>query len=545
MSASPVGGGSPSRGRGLLRLPPRVWGPLLLALCLRLPGIGFGLPEFSPERDEILVVESAIGMFGGSWRPIDFRYPPLFATLVRIAQQPVAWWLEAAGIIEDGPGTIAYFAARPTAFYIAGRLLALVSGLATVWLAGRLGASLGGPSAGLLAALVLAIAPLHVEMSRIARVDAALAMWTTAALVAAVEHARRPSRRSAIATGLLTGLAVGTKYSGVCLLPLCAAVACRPLEERHRLLRTRPRRVLVLLAIPFAVLLLANPALVAWLPEAVQRAAWLPRFVVQRFNPAREPGYILYPRELVGASFGAGLLAASAVGGVRLVRRREPGSGFLFLFVAVYSALFLFAQTAYDRFLLPLIPVLAAIAAVGIAATARALSLRPALVLFVAAVPSLPFLVSRVVTTATSGHTWLRLVHRIEREVPPGRSVLILGIDEQPLLVDQGAPAFDALLLLNPAAALGRERYAIEREKALAFRRQLSRPSYRLRRVGAETWRATALRARPGAIVALRELPTGRDAAPPEGYTPWIAFEPGWFCRGAPHYLSLREDLAR
>jgi len=75
-------------------------------------------------------------------------------------------------------------------------------------------------AAGLLAALFLAVSPLHVVISHYIKEDVPLALWSTLALVFYVRLARDGRRRDYLLATFVTGLALATKYSAVALLPI-------------------------------------------------------------------------------------------------------------------------------------------------------------------------------------------------------------------------------------------------------------------------------------------------------------------------------------
>jgi hypothetical protein len=51
---------------------------LLIALIVRVWGIGFGLPFANARPDETAIAGPAVGFLGGDLRPENFFYPTLF-----------------------------------------------------------------------------------------------------------------------------------------------------------------------------------------------------------------------------------------------------------------------------------------------------------------------------------------------------------------------------------------------------------------------------------------------------------------------------------
>ena len=95
----------------------------------------------------------------------------------------------------------------------------------TIGITGVLGRRLSGPRVGLLAALVIAIAPLALRVSTALRNDEALVLLVIATVYAAVTLYRSDRPFSALLVGSLAGAATAVKYSGVfALIPALAVV---------------------------------------------------------------------------------------------------------------------------------------------------------------------------------------------------------------------------------------------------------------------------------------------------------------------------------
>jgi len=135
-------------------------------------------------------------------------------------------------------------------FVLGGRVTNALLGTATVALAGLLGRTLGGRRRGLVAALVVAVSPLFVEVSRQLRDEPAQVLFIVAAAWAAVTLAAPSSREvsagegaspgmrdshlAALAGGL-AGVATAVKYTAVfALLPALLAAALTTLSEDSR-----------------------------------------------------------------------------------------------------------------------------------------------------------------------------------------------------------------------------------------------------------------------------------------------------------------------
>ncbi len=111
-----------------------------------------------------------------------------------------------------------------------GRLVSAAAGTASVYLLYRLGRQAFGRPAGLVAALLLAVAPLHVAYSHMAVTDVTATMLSLLALLLLLQAAQGAGGRRLVAGAVLAGLATSTKYNlGLLVLPatVAAVYACR------------------------------------------------------------------------------------------------------------------------------------------------------------------------------------------------------------------------------------------------------------------------------------------------------------------------------
>lgn len=196
---------------------------LLLGLGLRLGGIGWGLPRydaalasgtavrssFHPDEDKILRQLAQMRPEVWDFHPGDFGWGTLHTYLVG----GVLWGGRLMGAVEHPlrafreatPGEL------PRVFRI-GRAVSAAFGVATLVPVFLLARRAAGPVAGLLAATVLAVSPLHVVHSQFLNADVALGFWIALATLCL-------DRGVPWLSGLTAGLALATKPSAVFLLP--------------------------------------------------------------------------------------------------------------------------------------------------------------------------------------------------------------------------------------------------------------------------------------------------------------------------------------
>jgi 4-amino-4-deoxy-L-arabinose transferase-like glycosyltransferase len=306
------------------------WGSPWLALAalfvaaaaLRLVGVRYGLPFPLLNPDEANVVPRAWRMAnGGGFDPGWFDYPSLLMYVLT----PFQLWA-------DEPD------------YLAARLVLVglsVAGIAAAW---WLGNRAYGFLAGFVAAAVTAVATAHVEYSRTAVTDVPLTLGVAATLALLV-------RRQLIPAGIAIGLTAAFKYPGfVLFVPLVIAGW------------GRWRRLAVAAALAPAAFLAASPYFVVHLGDAVGdvlrvqrdgRRGWL-GFESDHWTPI---AFVDRLWESVGP------ILLIAIGGLAVaLARRTLADRVLAAFVAVYFLTLLPLDAHFDRYVLPLVPPLGALA---------------------------------------------------------------------------------------------------------------------------------------------------------------------------------------
>jgi hypothetical protein len=209
----------------------------VLALCLRLVGLGWGLPcaahwyPYHPDERDIAIAVFQLDFLGGQFNPHFYNYPSLYLYLSYFVHGVM-------GLC----GKTHLFTAQTSEIWpemreliVAGRLVSAVLGAATVplvYCTGKSCQKLLPKAVGLptLAALLLCFAPAHLQHSHFATVDISATFFCTAAVWAATWAlcASSPQRRRQLLYlgGLCAGLAAATKYNAVIAImaPLTAAL---------------------------------------------------------------------------------------------------------------------------------------------------------------------------------------------------------------------------------------------------------------------------------------------------------------------------------
>jgi 4-amino-4-deoxy-L-arabinose transferase-like glycosyltransferase len=306
------------------------WGSPWLALlallagaaAIRLAGIQYGLPFPLLNPDEENIVPRAWRMsHGGGLDPDWFDYPSLLIYVLA----PFQHWA-------DEPS------------YLAARLVLVALSLGGVAGAWWLGSRAYGFAAGFVAAAVTAVATVHVEYSRMAVTDVPLTLGVAVTLALLV-------KRQLVPTGIAIGMTASFKYPGfVLLVPLIVAGW------------GQWRRLAVAAALAPVAFLATSPYFAVHLGSAIAdvrrvqrdgRRGWL-GFEDDPWTPI---AFIDRLWEGIGP-----VLVIAVAGLVLAIVQRTLADRVLAAFVAAYFVTLLPLDAHFDRYVLPLVPALGALA---------------------------------------------------------------------------------------------------------------------------------------------------------------------------------------
>ena len=190
-----------------------------IALALRLYGVEWdsGYP-FTPHPDERAILmrvgELALPSPGEVGDLLDADRSPLNPRWFPYGSFPLYLLKGFQGLLSALPGVEIHD------LRVLGRALSALADTATVGLVYLLGARLYGRREGLLAAIFVALAVLHVQLSHFFAVDTIMAVCAVAALYLLARVAREGRARDSLAAGVVIGLGIATK---VTLMPIYGA----------------------------------------------------------------------------------------------------------------------------------------------------------------------------------------------------------------------------------------------------------------------------------------------------------------------------------
>ncbi len=316
--------------------------PVGAAALLGAWGLSFGLP-FLYRPDEDVMVGRAVHMAAeGSLDPLFQNYPPLVFDLFAVGEKLAA--LVGLGTLVDPRH------GDPTAAYLVGRTLSAAAAAVTVGLVFQAGRRAYGLLPAVVAASVLALAPLAVRQAHFATTDGIQVTLMVAAMLAAIS-AR--TGRGFAAAGALCGLAAASKYTGVMALVFVLAMAWHS-PARRRAAGASAGAAAAGFLLPCWVVLL----------HPMQYAGGV-LFLGGRGYGSRfggSIGLIYHPTVTLPYGLGLGAYALALAGLGVALWRRTPVDRALLLFIAAVLVVIGAGHEVFFRYALPLLPALALLA---------------------------------------------------------------------------------------------------------------------------------------------------------------------------------------
>jgi 4-amino-4-deoxy-L-arabinose transferase-like glycosyltransferase len=340
---------------------------LIATLLLRLWGIKQGLP-YSYNTDEAThFVPKAIDFFSHDLNPQYFLNPPAYSYLLQVVFE---LWFGSADAVRR------IYTTDPTAVFVVARVVASLLGTLAVLFTYLAGARLWGRTVGLLAAAIFGLAFLPIFYSHLALNDVptlapvALSLWGIAGVV------RLGRLRDYVLSGIGIGLAAATKYTGgITLLCLIAAFACDT--------RTNPRwpavrRMAIGLLVALVAFVIANPYSVldfsAFQSGVSQQASLAAGEDPVKLGTTPGSGITYYLWTFTwGLGWGPSIFAIG--GALALIARRRLAMALLLIPAPIAFIIFMGDQQRFfGRWLMPIFPIVALLAAYAAAELVRWLS---------------------------------------------------------------------------------------------------------------------------------------------------------------------------
>ena len=338
---------------------------LAFAFLLRVVGIGFGLPSLY-HQDEPIIVNHALSIGAGGWNTHFFVIPPFTIYLLFMAQALFFVIGKLLGVFGSPSDFALMFMKDPSTVYLIGRfLLGVCFGTATVWVLWLSSRRFFGERVAFWAALFLAVLPMHVQHSHYIYADIPLTFAVTLTFFVLFLILEKPSSVNYACFGALLGWAASIKYTALYFAPVLLVVHlmaqkkewCRLPQLLKLVLAGVCCVVLFLLLAPFSLLDSKN-------------------FLGQLFHQSAAEGFSGFTHHMTYSIVGGTgiLFTVLAIFGLFVLMRAFRSRGIVVVtFLLSYYFVNVYFSQRFARYMLPLTPLLALLAAVALE------SLRPTL----------------------------------------------------------------------------------------------------------------------------------------------------------------------
>ncbi len=349
---------------------------ILLALAVRLPHLGWGLPaideEAFPARKAIEMWDFAAGRM--TWNPETAGWPALsfYAQLLLQHLQYALGRLD--GTYSDRLDYWVAWLLNPSPMILWGRAVAVLLSTGIVAAGALLGRRLAGTAGFWIAGLVLVVSPLLVRHAQLIDPDGWVGLFAALAVLAIVAVAQDGRLRNYLLAGLWIGLGTASKYTPLLLAISLGVVHLQRLGAEGRSLRRLgldDRRIWLAGLAAVVAFVIASPTTLLDLDVLRRDLGWQGGHLASgHFGQAVQgPGWIHYLLRVLPAALGWPAFALGVVG-LGLAARRDARHRAL-LWCALPLLLVLGAlQTHFDRYMIPLLMPLAVGAAVAWTAVA-------------------------------------------------------------------------------------------------------------------------------------------------------------------------------
>ena len=347
-------------------------GILILALGLRIWGIGFGLP-YAYHFDEPTYVSAALNLGAG----IIGRQPNPTGFSNILFSEYAAYFIvgRVGGLFASVAEFEQAYRTDPSTFLLLGRLTSAFLGTLSVLVVYWLGREVYGRIAGWLAALFLAVTFLHVRDSHYAVPDITSALLASLSVLLSVLAVRRGKQMHLYLAAAVAGYAVATKWSvWTVAIPLVVAVFHSSYSHREQAAASK-----LLSMLPVVAMSLLGGFLAGGFQLVLKPTVYL-GYAIREWQAGEAggfqfwqidtvPGWLFYLKTLY---YGLGVvLLGLALAGclrrlVKSVRTRNRMSILLLSFPLTYYLLMGTTRHYFARYALPLVPFMALFAAEAI-----------------------------------------------------------------------------------------------------------------------------------------------------------------------------------
>ncbi len=356
----------------------RVFWLLALLLCVaafvRYRALAFGLPHTQARPDETVIIEASRSLLSGRL-PHFYDYPWLYIWFVSAAYIGYALLGAIAGAFHSVGDMVASWPVHWEPFFLISRAISAAFGTISILLAYRLGRQIRDERTGIVAALFLAFAFIHVRDSHFGTTDIAMTFFILCAVSLLIDGHQTGLARTFAAAGAMAGLAAATKYNAVLLVVPVIVSVIMSAAEPARAGAARPVERLLNFGIPFLLVFFAGVPFVildrARFLEAMATLVHSMEIGDPRLGLSN--GWLHHLQFSLRYGLGMPLLVAGLAGAAVLLWTEPRRAALLLAFPVAYYVVAGSIRNLFFRYTMPIVPFLCITAAFLVCAIVTAL----------------------------------------------------------------------------------------------------------------------------------------------------------------------------
>ncbi len=344
---------------------------IVIAFAVRLWHINWGLPELYEEAVpyKISLRFWNWGYSGFDFNPHFFVYPA-FTFYLQFAAEAVQYLAgHLAGMYANPAAFYAAYSANPSTLIITARLIMVVFDLGSVITVYYLGCRFADRKAALLAAILVAINPLHVGQAHLINVDTPLTFFVLLSVFFLSKVYTESSLKWYLFAGMSIGLATATKYNGALLIFVFILIhLLKSSSVKHALRSLKSLHLIAGLVVCMIVFAAVNPFIILDFRNFFSDFSGVERHM--------EVGHLgldtntntgqYYFFETLPRILGWPLLLLAVMYSVYFLINRRKGALVLLAFPIVYLCTIGSWMMRADRYIFPTIPFFMIIGSIGL-----------------------------------------------------------------------------------------------------------------------------------------------------------------------------------
>jgi len=434
--------GAPASGEqaagGALRGRLALAGLVVLGAAARFWAIDFGLPYTQARPDETFIIDVALSLLKGEFWPPFYDYPRLYPYAVALLYLGYYAW---GALIERFSTLADMVASWPLywpPFFLLSRGLSAAAGTLTVVVVHAIGKRFAGRGAGLIAALFMSLAFLHVRDSHFGTTDVAMTLLAVASVWWLIRDDHAAAGRHSVWAAVSAGLATATKYSAMFLVvPIGLSALLQAVRAgRRRALPVFARRGAVLgggfllalsIGVPFVLFDFARFSTAMSQLAGSMRVGMTPQLGLPN-------GWWFHFSQSLRYGMGVPLLGLGLMGGVVMAFRDWPRALVFWAFPITCFAVAGAISNLFTRYVVPIVPFLCVGAAIAVFEIGRVIGARwrvhqsvAATLVAVAVVAPSAWSVVRFDRIMAHADNRVLVADWVQRHVPPGSSIAHSG----------------------------------------------------------------------------------------------------------------------